>query len=296
MAKKATVPAAAATKTKEVSKELAVATVNPGQLTSASMAQFANYDMTAFNEVGLDINDNKELFSNDLLIPKVWLIQSMSDLRKEDKAKEGQFVDSQTGEILADVGGMIRLIVIKTFKRWHTFELTRKGNDVKKEFLSSEIMVFGKNHDLKYEDTLDGKEIIRRQVISAYVLLEKDVAQGVNKPYIIDFASTSKHGGRVMVSDIATMNNRKLPSFAGFFEMTATEESFEKGEAYVKKMKFGGFVAEKAIPFLVECYKGLALVQDQIEIDDRDVIKGQDESAKAETKVGGKANVASAKI
>ncbi len=281
------------TKPKAESKELAtVPALAAAQLTSSAMAQFANYDLATFEGVELDVADNKELFSNDLLIPKVWLIQSMSDLRKEKKADEGQFVDSQTGELIADVGGSFQFVVLKTFKRWHTCE--KKGD--KKEFLSSELMVFGKNHDFKYEDVVDGKEVIRRQVISAYVLLAKDAVQGINKPYIIDFASTSKHAGRVIVSDIATLNNRKLPSFAGFFEMTAKEEKFEKGEAFVKVAKFGGFLPKDAMPFLVECYKGLQSIQDQIEIDDRDVIRGQDEGAQAETNVGKKADVASSKI
>lgn len=287
-----------ATPPKETAKpvEEKALTVQAAPLTSAAMAQFANYDLTQFSDVGLDIADNKELFSNDLLIPKVWLIQSMSDLRKEEKAKEGQFVDSQTGEVIADRGETLRFVVLKTFKRWHTFEVKKVKNDIVKEFLSSEIMVLGKNHDLKYEDVLDGKDITRRQVISAYVLLEKDAIHRVNRPYIIDFASTSKHAGRVMVSDIATLNNRKLPSFAGFFEMSAVEEAFVKGDAHVKKIKFGGFLPEKAIPFLIDCYKGLALIQDQIEIDDRDVIKGQDDSAQADVNVSKKSDIANAKI
>jgi hypothetical protein len=284
-------------KTVETKSDVSTAlTTTAAPLTSAAMAQFAKFDLTQFADVGLDVAENKELFSNDLLIPKVWLIQSMSELRKQEKAKEGQFVDSQNNEILVDRGGTLRFVVLKTFKRWHTFKLVKTKGDVKKEFLSSEIMVLGKNHDLKYEDTLDGQEIVRRQVISAYVLLEKDAINGVNKPYIIDFASTSKHAGRVMVSDISTLNNNKLPSFAGFFEMTAEEESFTGGDAYVKKIKFGGYLPEKAMPFLISCYKGLITIQDQIEIDDRDVMRGQDDSAQVEKDVSKKADVANSKI
>lgn len=239
-------------------------------LTSASLAEFAKFDADTFKDIALDITDNKELFSNDFLIPKIWLVQTMSDLRKEKKADEGDFVDSQTAEILAPAGTPLRFIVLKTFKRWHTFEVNAKGE---KEFLSSEIMVFGKNENLKYEDVLDGKNIVRRQVISAYVLIERDAVNGVNKPYIIDFAATSKYAGRVLVSDIATLNRAKLPSFTGIFEMTAKEESFEKGEAFVKAVKFFGYVPKTAINYLVECYKGLEAIQDQIIMDDSDLIK-----------------------
>jgi hypothetical protein len=260
------------------------------QLTSSSMAELANYDAEMFKDVVLDVAENKELFKNDLLIPKIWLVQTMSDLRKEKKADEGDFVDSQTAEILAASGESLKLIVLKTFKRWHTFEVTATG----KEFLSSEIMVLGKNHDLKYEDVLDGKNIVRRQVISAYVLIERDALRGINKPYIIDFASTSKYAGRILVSDIATLNQKGLPSFTGIFEMSADEQDFEKGSAFVRKIKFFGFVPKTAMPYLLDCYKGLEAIENQIIFDDSDLIKNS--NAEDDSKVNKKADVASEKI
>lgn len=292
----------AAKETKPVTKDVAVVTdqkqdLLPGTLSSSSLAQFADYDVALFKDVKLDVAENRELFSNDILIPKVWLTQAMSDHRKQHDIKEGTFVDSQTLEVLTGVGEVLRFVVLKTFKRWHTFELVKKGSDVKKEFVSSEIMVWGKNHDLKYQDTVDGKDVVRRQVISAYVLLEKDAKLGVNKPYIIDFASSSKGAGRIMVSDVATLNNRGLPSFVGFFEMTAEEENFEENTAWVKKMKFGGYCPKEAMPFLIECYKSLGEIENQIVIDDNDLIKGEGETgSKAEKNVTGKADVANAKI
>ncbi len=288
MAKKAAVVETKTAK-KEESKDLVVS-----NLSSSSLAQFAQYDLGQFEGVKLDVAENKELFNNDILVPKVWLTQTMSDHRKEHNIKEGTFVDSQSMDILADVGGTLRFIVLKTFKRWHTFELVGAKKD--KEFVSSEIMVFGKNDNLPYEEISEGKELVRRQVISAYVLLENEATKGINKPYIIDFASTSKGAGRIMISDIATLNANKLPSFVGFFELSAVEEKFEKGEAFVKKVKFGGYLGKEIIPFLVTCYKSLADIENQIVIDDSDIIKGAGETVEAEAKVVGKNKLASSKI
>lgn len=49
----------------------------------------ANYDMTSLEGIELDVTDNKDLFKNDILIPKIWLIQSMSQLRKDKVNDEG---------------------------------------------------------------------------------------------------------------------------------------------------------------------------------------------------------------
>lgn len=281
-----------------VETSTAVSTViHESALTGASLAQYANYDLTQFKDVALDMVEQSGVFKNDILIPKVWLIQEMSELRKEGKAKAGEFVDSQSEEVLPLINGKLRFVVLKMFKRWHTFEIKTEKGKVKKEFISSEIMVFGKNHDLKYKETIEGKEIVRRQVISAYVLLERDFAAGINKPYVIDFASSSKHGGRILASDINTLNGANLPSFVAFFEMESKEESFDENTAFVKSIKFGGYLSKDKMPFLLDCHKSIISIEDQIELDDRDVIKGEGEASDTpETNVNKKAGVANAKI
>lgn len=267
----------------------------PATTSSASMATHAQFDKTLFAGIKLDIVENAEIFSNDVLIPKVWLTQAMSDHRKEKGIEEGTFVDSQNFDILAVVGGVLRFIVLRTFKRWHTFEIVTEKGKTKKEFISSEIMKFGVNENLPYEETIDGKNIVRRQVISAYILLERDVKAGINKPYIIDFASSSKGGGRLMVTECATLQKQGLPSFVGFFEMTAKEEQFEENSAWVKTPKFGGYLAQDVIPFLVSAYKSLGEIEDRIVIDDSDIIK--DNGAQTvDAKVVASASVANAKI
>lgn len=260
-------------KKKAESKELvAPNTLVEAGLNSAALAIHANYDMAELDGVKIDLNDDADLYANDILIPKVWLIQAMSELRKQKKADEGQFVDSQTGEILADVDQTLGFVVLKTFKRVQTFEMVQDGNKIKKEFVSSELMVAGKNEKVVYNEVSEGKTLTRREVIGAYVILEKDVMLRMNKVYVIDFAASSKYGGRKLISDIKTLGNQNLPSLVAHFKMTAHEENFNDGSAFVKDVNFGGYMPKDMIPFLVECRKSLDAIEGQIEIDDRDVI------------------------
>ncbi len=254
------------------SKDLAL---KEAGLTSAALAAHANYDLDTFKDVGLDVDQNRDLFQNDILIPKIWLVQAMSELRKSKQAEEGDFADSQTGEVLAEEGDSLNVVILKTFKRWQTFKMVTEKGKTKKEFVSSEIMVLGKNEKLPYEETVDGEDLVRRQVISAYVLLERDVVNQLDKPYIIDFASSSKLAGRKMVSDINTLNKNNLPSFVGYFSLTSREENFNEGSAFVKDIKFGGYLPKALMPFLINSYKHLGTIENQIEIDDRDVIDGE---------------------
>lgn len=281
------------------SKELM--TLPEGKLSSNTLASMANYDMKNFEGVELDVTQNKELFQNDIVIPKIWLIQAMSELRKQKKADEGDFADSRSEEILLPCEGKVEyipMIVIKTFKRWQSFKII--GD--KKEFISSEVMVFGKNEDLKYDDVIEGEKIIRRQVISAYVLLGEDAQKGIVKPYIIDFASTSKGAGRTLVSDIKVLNTAKinhqtgeiirqgLPSWVAWFKLSKHEENGEH-DYYVKDIAFGGLLPEKMLPFLKSAYDEITSLIDSntIEIDDRDLHDAAKTPDKTKAKVNKKA-------
>lgn len=264
-------------------------------LGSAALAQLADYDLKQFEGVELDVTENTDLFANDFLIPKIWLMQEMSDLAKDKSRKDiesGDFVDSQSEDILLKVdaeAGFIPIIVLKTFKRWQTFKIIETKNDVKKEFVSSEIMVLGKNENYAYEFTEEGVKHVRRQVISAYVLLGNDAQKGIAKPYIIDFASTSKLAGRNLVSDIATLNKRKVPSYVGWFKLSSGEATFNDHDVFVKQIKFGGFLPQEMFPFLKEAYDDVnAMIKaNTIEIDDRDL----HESAKAASSSADNGNV-----
>lgn len=272
--------------TKKTTKAVVVASEKEMELTetnlsSAALASLANYDASEFEGVELDITENKEIFSNDIIIPKLWLMQEMSELAKDKKRKEiesGDFIDSQSEEVLLKIDidnpeKFMPIIPIKTFKRWQTFKHIKEGNEIKKEFVSSELIVLGKNHDYEYQFSEEGSDFSRKQVISAYVLLGEDAQKGVVKPYIVDFASTSKKAGRNLVSDIKTLNARGLPSYVGWFKLGTHEDSFNDHTFFVKDLKFGGFLPKEMMGFLKEAYTEITSMIDAnvIEIDDRDL-------------------------
>ena len=281
MAKKKT--AKKVSKAVTVKSEDAFALVD-GNLNGSALDALANYDDSNFENVALDIVEQSEVFKNDIVIPKIWLMQTMSELAKDrnNDIGAGDYVNSRSEEILLSIDdeNPLAIIVLKTFKRWQTFKVV--GD--KKEFVSSEVMVFGKNHDYKYEFSEEGNSFTRRQVISAYVLLGKDVQKGINKPYIIDFASTSKGGGRDLVSDIKIINTDKKhpktgalirkgkPSYVAWFKLGKFEEKKEH-DYFVKTIKFGNLLPEDVMAFLKDCYDEITSLIDSnaIEIDDRDV-------------------------
>lgn len=251
-------------------------------LSSHSLAALTDLDSAALDGVALDVLDEHELFKNDIIVPKIWLIQAMSELRKDGKAREGDYTNSRSEEILlgTDSEDYLPIIVMKTFKRWQTFEII--GD--KKEFVKSELMTLD-NAKYQYEFTEDGKDFKRRQVISAYVLLGQDAQKGIVKPYVIDFAATSKGAGRDLVSDIKVLNTPKkdartgkilrqgYPSWVAWFKLSKYEDRIGKDDFYVKSIKFGGVLPADMFGMLRDAYDEITSLidSDAIEIDDRDL-------------------------
>lgn len=269
MAKKAT------TKKEETLNVPAVATetgLTTSDSISAAMIAHVNIDKSMF--AGYEQSIDNELFKNDIIIPKIWLVQQMSEAFKQGKAGLGHYISSQTLEAISNGTEEILFIPLNIFKRWQTFKVDAKGN---KEFFRSDIIT-RENIHWPYEDTIEGEQVVRRQVISVYVVLAKDVMKGLNIPYVIDFASTSKGAGRSLITDVATIEKGGYPMFLGFFKLTSYEDKIDKNEFFVKKVQFGGYVNSdnpKLIEHLVNCYNHIKTSKEILVPDDSDIIREQ---------------------
>ena len=295
VAKKAVTKKAASSKTdtekKEGTsgKELTVKSKNElAEIENGGLFDVATTDTSEEWGAGFDFDENAELFKNDFLIPKIWLAQKMSEyLNKE--IVPGDFVNSLTLEKLAGPEEGVKFIVVKSFKRWQGFSLDEKGKKHYERDYSA-IMTL-KNANWLYEETIDGKKIVRSQVNSFIVLIEQDLIAGNPQAYCIDFTRSSRQGGRKLVTDLKnktakvfTINDKKvkLPSPAFVYQVTATEESFDDGDAWCKDIKYLSMSNKQSVEMAKEIYEFVKNNEDQIEFDDRDVIGDTQDSVEAE--------------
>lgn len=217
---------------------------------------------------GADIAENKELFVNDYLIPKLWLIQSMSQLRLDGLANEGDYCNSINGKKLSNGEDPISFVVVNTFKRWQTFKINEKG---KKEFVESETMTL-QNANYNYEFTRDGMPHTRRQVLSYTVLLGKDLENGVKRPYVLDFAGSSKRAGRVLITEINEVRDAGYPSAVLLFNITSKSEKNDDGQFFVKEVQKIGVTNPEVVTKAREVYEDLKINADQVVVDESDLL------------------------
>jgi len=230
---------------------------------------------------GSDLSDNSDLYQNDFLIPKIWQVQAMSEILKDknSKARQGDFINSLTGDILSNSEEGLRFVVVSTFKKWQAFSLDDSNNKVFESDYGG-IMTL-ENANWPYKEELDGKSISRRQVNSFIVLLEEDVKQRNPQPYCIDFAASSKKAGRILVTAVKNSTDKwyegpngpmKLPAAAFAYEVKGHIEKFEKGECYVKDIKGVGHSNKSAVEMAREMYDFVKQNEQAIRFDERDIV------------------------
>lgn len=170
------------------------------------------------------LNDwgTNDLASKDIVIPKIYCMQGLSDLVAEDKAKMGDFIDSLTSKKLGSISEPLNFIPFHMEKLWEVSKQNEKGDF---EFATFEP-VTAANIDRAYENNIDGINYKYKYTMRFYVLLENDSSL----PYIISFKGTSTQAGKVLATQMFVKNKAagKVPP-AFVMSLAGRKDKNDKG-------------------------------------------------------------------
>jgi len=200
--------------------ELAVA-----QSRSASIMEDQDFDASLFENFD----------STDILIPKILLMQSTSEMVQQEKRNLGEMVDSVSGEVICKRGEKIGFYPLFLFKTWDVSKL------VGTRYQYQETLPFTpENATLKWEDVnAAGEQIRNTQCLNFYVMLASQIDDPASFPYLIKFKSTSYKTGKALVTHFAKANMlRKVPWFKQVV-MGTTKESNDDNTWYVPTIEDG---------------------------------------------------------
>lgn len=177
-----------------------------------------------------DWGGSVELSAKDIVIPKIWTMQGLSDFVTEGKAKLGEYVNSVTGEVLSDYKkGDLEFIPFHMNKLWYVFE---DG-----EFKES-IALTSANEDLPFEEDNGLIKITRSKVYQFFVLLTSELEGGSAIPYVIQFTRTSLQAGKVLATQMYMQNKMAgLPPAGMAFTLSGVLEKNDKGSFIVNKVQ-----------------------------------------------------------
>ncbi len=167
--------------------------------------------------------------ASDILLPKIFLMQGMSDLVSAGDARPGEFRDSITGELLTDDKGNLDVAVFHSFKTWQIFKAVG-GN---KEFDRREDYTV-ENANAPYNWREGGVDYHRDKVFHFYCLLPSKID---DLPYVLSLSRTSTQGAKQLATIFAKLQRMKQPSAAVVVTLTAVKQQNDKGTFYVVNAK-----------------------------------------------------------
>jgi len=189
------------------------------ELVEAKSNEVANQEMmAAWGET--------EVSSGDIVIPKIMLMQAMSEavVADDSTVKMGEFLDSLSGKVIGSHKKPITVVPFHLEKIW--IHSKSSGKDF--EFDSITIAHDPKEHE--YIEVVDGVEWKHEYCMNFYVIRPGDMTL----PYIVTFKGASRKAGRALATQMFVKNKMagKIPP-AVAMELTAKKESNDKGTYYV---------------------------------------------------------------
>lgn len=156
-----------------------------------------------------------DISMHDLQIGRVVVMQPSSTMVKEDKARQGAIIDLESEEELGyKMDKKLVFLVVKSQKYWVEY--------IDEEF-HQRVPALHEN-----EKPWQEGDISRVFTHSFYVLLRKDIEQGLILPYEIAFKSTDLKSAKRISKILMIMGQQRKPSWDRWFTMGC--ELFTKGK------------------------------------------------------------------
>ena len=201
-----------------------------------------------------------QLTTKDIIIPRILLMQPMSDKVTAGEAAFGEFRESLNNELLGKFEEGFEVVPFHMEKVFVEYDAS---NPKKKEFLRI-TPITPANENLKYEDTEvtpEGKKLLvsRDRAMNFYVLLPQEIEVGGAIPYIISARRTSLNAGKKLATQMYMKNLAagKNPA-AVICKITAKKETNDEGTYGVLDV-----TPSKATPteYVAEAFKWLQLIK-----------------------------------
>lgn len=184
---------------------------------------------TELEKKPLDMSfSSEDISANDIIMPKLWAMQGLSELVSEGKAKMGDLIDSLTGEILGGFSKPVRFVPIEFKKLWYR----TRGRE-----LIEVLPVTPENEHIPFEDVGGIKN--SRSIIFYGLIGDSQL------PYMINFKGTSFVEGKkllTMAFVLSKMAKKNATDFA--FKIGTRKESNDKGTYAVYTIEKDGASTE----------------------------------------------------
>jgi hypothetical protein len=181
---------------------------------------------TSLTIPSVDAWGTPDIGAQDILIPKILLMQGLSQFVADGAAQIGDFRDSVSGALLGNLSTPIQFLPVHIDKTW---VLSKKIGDRFKYQTMMPVTRDNENMEWEYTDN-EGVLCRRDYTMTCYCLLPSDVKEGLPMPYTISFRRTSMRAGKKLFTQMYIRNKQagKVPP-ASVMELSAKREKNDQG-------------------------------------------------------------------
>lgn len=196
-----------------------------------------------------DAAGGEQILSNDVVIPRLLLMQGLSDFVNERKAQQGDILRTTPFQVLGNPTKPVDFVPITFNNQWMLSEKV----GAKFEFRGYEPLVPA-NQDAPWEYKQGGVDWKRTKVLNVFALLPQDIVaeraemEKVKKgeeadpdkallPVLVSFRSTSYAAGKDIVTHFAKAKKFGMPGYVSVLQLGCEQEKNEKGTYFVYKVK-----------------------------------------------------------
>lgn len=207
----------------------------------------------------------------DLLIPKILVMQGLSELVANEKALMGELRDSLDGKLLAAKDAQIEVIPFHYNKTWVIFEEAKGGKLEYKET----IPWSASNSDWTWEAVVDGKKVRRDQSLNFFCLIPSEIAGGYFMPYMLSFRRTSYKNGKKLITAKEKLKMFGRPLASKVFSLSSQKTENDLGTFYVFDIVESRDTTKEELEAVKPWFD---MVQSAaVKVDDSDLVKGDGE-------------------
>jgi hypothetical protein len=177
---------------------------------------------------------SENITNEDILIPKILLMQAMSDMVADKEiAEAGDIVKSTTEEVLASRDEHLDFVPLMSFNTWIVSEQVGQ----KFEFRYSEpYTIANAKHSLEW--TENGQSFRRDKAMNFYVLVKKDLeaaakGDGACIPCLLQFKRTSTTAGKKLAGGISESAMLKRPACSRVYKLSSFKRKTDDHTYYV---------------------------------------------------------------
>lgn len=221
------------------------------------------------NQLALPNTELDEIFgdfkidSSDILIPKILLMQPVSQFVADGEATLGDYRNSVTKEKLGSINESFAFVPFHFTKSW---DIVSEGKWIRKEEFKPG------DESLPWEFDEGGVRMKRIKRLDFFGFPLKKLAEGDQLPMILSFRSASYREGTKMLTQFKlNISKRKLP-WSDVWGIKGEKKKNEDNQTYcVPKIDIIAETDEDTLRNCMDWYKNIKAMSSRIIVDDSDV-------------------------